>query len=143
MMGERARVLNSPAAAIRVEGVVGLAGAAANGVFYQSAEEKNGKPVYLKQGDAATCCWYGADKVWSVSPTSSKDHDLGDGWLHAVGAGHVSPDAANNGWMAASRHRKAGWDLQRAVVVTPVQDSELVAGTALGAGSVEIRKPLP
>eukprot|EP00729_Bicosta_minor_P032599 gene32599-biopygen28400 len=65
-----------------------------NGAFSKTGAMQNGKPVYSKDGDADTWCYFAPNGKWNVAKTARKDANKAVGWAASIDEGLAAPHLA-------------------------------------------------
>ena len=86
-----------------------------NGTCTKSAEIKNGRPVYAKEGDSTVCCFYATNKTWMVTGSDSLDaNDCNKCSACTTTAGLLAPQLApEGGWKVCDGD---AWSVQKQVI---------------------------
>jgi hypothetical protein len=104
-------------------GATGMKAAIVNGTFVKLDEQQNGKSVYGQVGNPTWCCWYGPDRMWMVSrSTTDKDANKAAGIAHSVERGLDAPQLAKE-WKVWPGF--ADFEFQRTVTTRTLTEAEL------------------
>lgn len=121
-----------------LSGAFGANAPHAQGVFYITEEQQNGKPVYLKVGSHSYCCWHTLDGQWLVSTMDAKDANNAVGFAHTVLKELDAPQLAKE-WTVFQFGAGSAWQVQPTVTITTRTQPEVQA--AITACSIASAAP--